>query len=448
MAVAVVVQQRVRLLRDGLTQLLVQDPTLEIVGSTNTDEALLRLCVERQPDLAVIEIDATEWDPCRLAVRLQRATPGLRFVGTYADSYDPARLERAKAISLSNLVPHSLGSSGITAGIREALACPAPQLGVVDMAVARPSRLTQRETAILRLIAEGCTCLEASFRLGISSKTVENHKQRIFRKLGVQNQSHAIAIALRTGVIDTIRRSEITDVTTANPNPPRQGRPSIDVLVAENNALERDIIMSVCKEKGINAVAGPSTGPELIEVCHRLRPRIVVAPDRFGSQPVDQFLPEILRLGIRIIVMSSAEPSHERLSALLGYGIHGYMSHEATPDEVAVGLQAVARGAVAIDHTTAAIVLQQWRGFRTRLDSRLDLGLGSLTSREEDVLRAMTKGLATKAIARELGVAVKTVENHKIRVFAKLAVRTQAQAVTVALNYGLCEDEHEGARAG
>jgi DNA-binding NarL/FixJ family response regulator len=448
MAAAVVIQQRVRLLREGMTQLLAQDPTLEIIGSATSDEALLRLCVERQPDLAIIEIDATEWDPCRLAVRLRRATPGLRFVGTHADSCDSARLERAKAISLSHLVPHSLGSSGVIAGIREALACPAPQLGGVDMAVARQSRLTARETAVLRLIGEGCTCLEASLRLGISSKTVENHKQRIFRKLGVQNQSHAIAIALRTGVIDTIHRSEITDVTTANPNPPRQGRPSMDVLVAEGNALERDIIVSICKEKGINVVVGPSTGAELIEVCHRLRPRIVVAPDRFGSQPIDKFLPEILLLGIRVILMSSAEPSHERLSTLLGYGIHGYMSHEATPDEVAIGLQAVARGAVSIDHTTAAIVLQQWRGFRTRLDSRLDLGLGSLTGREEDVLRAMTRGLATKAIARELGVAIKTVENHKIRVFSKLAVRTQAQAVTVALNHGLCEDEHDGARAG
>jgi DNA-binding NarL/FixJ family response regulator len=448
MAVTVAVQQRGRLLREGLMHLLTQDPTLEIVGSATTDEALLRLCAERQPDLVIFEIDATEWDPCRLAVRLQRATPGLRFVGTHADSFDSARLERAKAISLSFLVPHSLGSSGIAAAIQEALACPAPQFGVVGDAAAKPARLTEREMAILRIIAEGSTCLEVALRLGISSKTVENHKQRIFRKLGVQNQSHAIAIALRTGVIDTIHRSEITDFTTANPNPPRQGRPSIDVLVAKDNALERDIIVSVCKEKGINVVAGPSTGAELVEVCHRLRPRIVIVPDRFGSQQVDQFLPEILRLGIRVIVIASAEPSHEHLTALLGYGIHGYMSHEATPHEVVVGLQAVARGAVSIDHTAAAIVLQQWRGFRTRLDSRLDLGLGSLTSREEDVLRAMTKGLATKAIARELGVAVKTVENHKIRVFAKLAVRTQAQAVTVALNYGLCENEHEGARAG
>ncbi len=49
----------------------------------------------------------------------------------------------------------------------------------------------------------------------------------------------------------------------------------------------------------------------------------------------------------------------------------------------------------------------------------------------------MSKGLATKAIAIELGVAIKTVENHKIRVFEKLGVRTQAQAITVAMSFGL-----------
>jgi DNA-binding NarL/FixJ family response regulator len=448
MTTALVVQQRARLFRDGLTQLLAEDPTLEIVGSADTDEALQRLCADYRPDLAIIELDATEWDPCRLAVRLQRAIPGLRFVATHADSYDPARLERAKQIGLPFLVPHSQGSTGVAAAIREALACPAPHLGVVGMTADSPSRLTTRETAIIRLIGEGCTCRQVSARLGISSKTVENHKQRIFRKLDVHNQSHAIALAHRMGLIDSTHRSEVADVTSPAADQPGPDRPSVDVLVAEENALERDIIASVCEEQGLNVVSGPTTGDELVEACHRLRPQVVVAPDQQGDRRVDEILPELLRLGIRLIVMSSGERSPERLSTLLGYGIHGYMSHEATPGEVVIGVQAVARGAVTIDHDAAAMVLQQWRGFRSRVESRLDLGLGALTSREEDVLRAMTKGLATKAIARELGVAVKTVENHKIRVFAKMGVRTQAQAVTVAIDHGLGGLDHEEARAG
>ena len=43
---------------------------------------------------------------------------------------------------------------------------------------------------------------EISGRLGISTKTVENHKHRIFAKLGVHNQAHAVSIAVRTGLID------------------------------------------------------------------------------------------------------------------------------------------------------------------------------------------------------------------------------------------------------
>ncbi len=45
----------------------------------------------------------------------------------------------------------------------------------------------------------------------------------------------------------------------------------------------------------------------------------------------------------------------------------------------------------------------------------------------------MVEGLSTKAIARRLGVAYKTVENHKIRDFEKLQVRTHAHAVSVAI---------------
>jgi DNA-binding CsgD family transcriptional regulator len=37
--------------------------------------------------------------------------------------------------------------------------------------------------------------------MGISPKTVENHKQRIFSKLGVQNQAHAVAVAMRQGLL-------------------------------------------------------------------------------------------------------------------------------------------------------------------------------------------------------------------------------------------------------
>ena len=57
----------------------------------------------------------------------------------------------------------------------------------------------------------------------------------------------------------------------------------------------------------------------------------------------------------------------------------------------------------------------------------------SLTPRELEVLVALAEGLTTKAIASRLGVAMKTVESHKVRLFDKLGARTQAHAVSIAV---------------
>jgi len=51
----------------------------------------------------------------------------------------------------------------------------------------------------------------------------------------------------------------------------------------------------------------------------------------------------------------------------------------------------------------------------------------------------MAEGLPAKAIAKRLGVALKTVESHKIRLFDKLGARTQAHAVSIAMGYGLVQ---------
>ena len=61
--------------------------------------------------------------------------------------------------------------------------------------------MTPRELDVLCHVGAGWTSREISGRLAITHKTVENHKQRIFGKLGVQNQAHAVAVAIRGGLI-------------------------------------------------------------------------------------------------------------------------------------------------------------------------------------------------------------------------------------------------------
>lgn len=63
-----------------------------------------------------------------------------------------------------------------------------------------PSRLTRREEEILDLVAMGLAGKQVARQLGISAKTVEQHKTHIFAKLGVPNQTAAVSMLLSSGL--------------------------------------------------------------------------------------------------------------------------------------------------------------------------------------------------------------------------------------------------------
>jgi DNA-binding CsgD family transcriptional regulator len=60
--------------------------------------------------------------------------------------------------------------------------------------------LTRRQLEVVRLIAQGHTSQEIADSLGVRPKTVENYKQRLFARLGVQNQAHAVARCAQLGL--------------------------------------------------------------------------------------------------------------------------------------------------------------------------------------------------------------------------------------------------------
>ena len=62
-------------------------------------------------------------------------------------------------------------------------------------------RLTAREREVLHLAAEGNTCSKIAARLHISHRTVENHRARLMRKLGLQNQSELVRYAMQRGML-------------------------------------------------------------------------------------------------------------------------------------------------------------------------------------------------------------------------------------------------------
>jgi DNA-binding NarL/FixJ family response regulator len=211
-----VLQQRRRLYREGLVALLADHPSLQVVGAAAAEDDLLDLCVELQPDVVLIELDAEAWDPCRLAQRVQKVSPQTRFVGMYATD-DASRIcARARRAQIRHVVSRDLGIDEVTEALLAAgedrtvpIVVPPSDGNVRGM-------LTPREVGVLELISAGLTSKEISDGLRITHKTVENHKQRIFAKLGVQNQAHAVAVAIRHGYI---RPAAVIDITEGAQTP-------------------------------------------------------------------------------------------------------------------------------------------------------------------------------------------------------------------------------------
>lgn len=243
-----------------------------------------------------------------------------------------------------------------------------------------------------------------------------------------------------TGSVDTLapvnNRGPSVVGTLGDGNRSVEGHGAASVVVAHEDSLPRDIIARAFAQRGNLRVVGCiATRGEIMTSCLPSPPRVIVVSDSI-SEHFDEVIEALLGVGTRIVVLCTG-PSLDRVIHLLESGVHGVMLDDSSPLEVATGAEAVARGGVALNPTIALTVVQHWRRLRqdlARSDARI---VGSLTPRESEVLEAMVEGLSTKAIARRLGVAYKTVENHKIRVFEKLQVRTHAQAVSVAIGHQL-----------
>jgi len=216
-------------------------------------------------------------------------------------------------------------------------------------------------------------------------------------------------------------------------------RPGPTVAAATANPLHRDLIEVALREQGVDLVDTASSLAGLLRCCAERSPQVVVSDSNLGSESLQAGLPVILAGGARVLVFCADASTEGLVEVLLG-GASGYLLlRDSGPAQLAEAVRSVAQGDAALHPGVAASILEQWRALQDRGGSEPAAKRLTLTPREQEVLDAMVEGLGNKAMAIRMGVAAKTVEQHKARIFDKLGVNTQAQAVSVALRNGLVE---------
>ena len=204
-------------------------------------------------------------------------------------------------------------------------------------------------------------------------------------------------------------------------------------LVAHRETLVAHSLRATLDAAGLPVLALCRTGGQLLAACREHRPDVVITATDLDDGPVREHMPAVLRTAARVLLVCD-EPSDAGVREALLAGASGCLPLRHTEaDQISDAVRAVGGGQAALHPSVALRVLQQWRSEQRAGATPVT----SLTARETEVLHTIGEGLTTAAAARRLGVAAKTVEAHKARIFAKLGARNQAVAVAAATRHGL-----------
>lgn len=211
MAVRVLIADDHAVVRQGLRMFLALDDELEVVAEAADGEEALRLARQLRPDVVLMDLLMPRMDGIAATAAIRAELPDTEVIALTSVLEDRSVVQAVKAGAIGYLLKDSQAEELC----RAIKAAAAGQVQLSPEAAARLMRevrapegaepLTERETEVLRLIAQGLANKEIAHRLGIAEKTVKSHVSAILAKLGVQSRTQAALYAAQIGMTELRR---------------------------------------------------------------------------------------------------------------------------------------------------------------------------------------------------------------------------------------------------
>jgi two-component system, NarL family, response regulator LiaR len=193
--------------RQGLQMFLSDDPELEIVAEARNGAEALALAKELKPDVILMDILMPVMDGITAITEVRKALPDTEVIALTSVLEDAKVVGAIKAGAIGYLLKDTQGDELCNA----IKAAAAGQVQLSPQAAARlvrevrapesPETLTERETDVLRLLAQGKANKEIAFALAIGENTVKTHVSNVLEKLGVQSRTQAALYAAQIGLV-------------------------------------------------------------------------------------------------------------------------------------------------------------------------------------------------------------------------------------------------------
>ncbi|MFV0532084.1 MAG: response regulator [Cumulibacter sp.] len=203
------------LMREGIRTILSVHEDIEVVGQAANGAEALEVVRRTAPDIVCMDVEMPIMDgleTTRQLVADPTVVARVLMLTTFdREDYLMAALQAgASGFLLKNSRPEQLtdGIRAIAGG--EALLAPAVTMAVIKRVVSAeakpapaepPVGLTERELAVLRLLATGLSNEEIASELVVGRATVKTHVSNLLSKLGLRDRVQAVAYAYRTGVV-------------------------------------------------------------------------------------------------------------------------------------------------------------------------------------------------------------------------------------------------------
>jgi len=195
--------------RKGIRALLETEPGITVVGEAGDGEAAVHKALALKPDVVLMDLVMPKLDGVRATRELKEKLPGVKILVLTSFAEDKRIVEAIEAGALGYLLKDS-SPEDLLRAIREvhrgesSLHPKVAQRLISRLRGGERERewkeLSERELAVLRLIARGLSNREIAKELGISEPTVRTHVSNILRKLHLKSRTQAALYALREGL--------------------------------------------------------------------------------------------------------------------------------------------------------------------------------------------------------------------------------------------------------
>lgn len=209
------------------------------------------------------------------------------------------------------------------------------------------------------------------------------------------------------------------------------------LVVDDNEVLRRGVVSLLELAEGIEVVGEAGNGKDAVALASDLDPDVVLLDVRM---PIMDGIAASAALSkaAKVMMLTYAE-DEERVAAAIKAGASGYLVHgRFTPDELERAVKDLHAGRNVLSPSVVSIVFDVVKDSDATPTSN---GPGALTEREAEIMNLLAQGLSNGVIATQLFISEKTVKNHINRIYAKLGVRSRAEAIAAHLGVSRARED-------